>query len=489
MAVSRPTFVAPRALPVVPAEAWLVAGVLGAAVFGIAALYGNAAAFGCAAVGSLAAGVAFYEPRAIGPMLALALPLEITKLWVPFLQTRSELGGGLPPTSVVDAGRLVVALAFAVWVLRPGRARAGVLPSSPLTLPLALLFAVYALSTLYAIDVPAARTESLRLLFSLGGFALVPFFVRDGASLRWTLYAVVCSAAALAIAGVYQQITGNFFWNEGLGLFGERRINTTFADPNHFARFLLEGIVVALALWFFVERRVKLLLAPAMALSLLTLVFTGSRGAWIVGAVALPVMVMALPIERALRLRMLGMGAALLVVAALVVAAFSPFFTKRINTFTFGVEASGARPYLVKAGLNMFADHPLAGVGAGGYQTSFEDDYYRYKDPKIKANVTISHTSLVTLMAELGVVGLVALAFVVARWSAYVRALMSGAPREMKATLAGLAVVSAIIFFGSQTEGRFLEDPYLWFAAGLAVAIDAMLRGDGEAARPADRAT
>ena len=489
MAVSRPAFVAPRALPVAPAEAWLVAGVLGAAVFGVAALYGHAAAFGCAAAGSLAAGVAFYEPRAIGPMLALALPLEITKLWVPFLQTRSELGGGLPPTSVVDAGRLVVALAFAVWVLRPGRARAGVLPSSPLTLPLALLFAVYALSTLYAIDVPAARTESLRLLFSLGGFALVPFFVRDGASLRWTLYAVVCSAAVLAIAGVYQQITGNFFWNEGLGLFGERRINTTFADPNHFARFLLEGIVVALALWFFVERRVKLLLAPAMALSLLTLVFTGSRGAWIVGAVALPVMVMALPIERALRLRMLGMGAALLVVAALVVAAFSPFFTKRVSTFTFGVEASGARPYLVKAGLNMFADHPLTGVGAGGYQTSFEDDYYRYKDPKIKANVTISHTSLVTLMAELGVVGLVSLAFIVVRWSAYMRALMSGAPREMKATLAGLAVVSAIIFFGSQTEGRFLEDPYLWFAAGLAVAIDAMLRSDGGAARPADRAT
>ena len=133
---------------------------------------------------------------------------------------------------------------------RRGRARR-CCPTSPLTLPLALLFAVYALSTLYAIDVSAARTESLRLLFSLGGFALVPFFVRDRASLRWTLWAVVFSAAALAIVGVYQQITGTFFWNEGLGLFGERRINTTFADPNHFARFLLEGIVVALALWPF----------------------------------------------------------------------------------------------------------------------------------------------------------------------------------------------------------------------------------------------
>ena len=489
MAISRPRLVAPSSLPAISAEAWLVAGMLSAAVFGVAALFGHSAAFACAAGASIAAGVALYEPRTIGPMLALALPLEITKLWVPFLQTRSELGGGLPPTSVVDAGRLVVALAFVVWVLRPARARADVLPSSPLTLPLALLFAVYGLSTLYAIDVSAARTESLRLLFSLGGFALVPFFVRDRASLRWTLYAVVFSAAALAIVGVYQQITGTFFWNEGLGLFGERRINTTFADPNHFARFLLEGIVVAIALWYFVERRARwLLLMPAIALSLLTLAFTGSRGAWVVGIVALPVMILALPIERRAQGRMLGFGAATLLLAALAIAAFSPFFTKRLNTFTFGAEASGARPYLVDAGLHMFADHPVTGVGAGGYQSSFENDYLDFKDPKIKANVTISHTSLVTLLAELGIIGLAALAFVVARWMLYLREIMPGAPREMRSALAACAVISAIIFFGSQTEGRFLEDPYLWFAAGLVVAIDAVLRGGVDVLLPAQDA-
>lgn len=482
MAISRPAFAMPRALPAIPAEAWLIAGVIGAAVCGVGSLYGQSAALGCAAVGSLAAGVALYEPRTLGPMLALALPLEITKLWFPFLQTRSELGGGLPPTSVVDAGRLVVALAFAVWLLRPMRARTDVMPSSPLTLPLALLFAVYALSTLYAIDVSAARTESLRLLFSLGGFALVPFFVRDRVSLRWTLYALVFSAAALAVAGVYQQITGDFFWNAGLGMFGERRINTTFADPNHFARFLVEAIVVALALWPFSRRRVRMLLLAAMALCMLTLVFTGSRGAWVVGIIALPLMVLALPIERQARMRMLTIGGAGLLVAAAMVAAFSPFFTKRLDTFTFGVEASGARPYLVKAGLNMFADHPVTGVGAGGYQTSFEDDYFRYKDPKIKANITLSHTSLVTILAELGAIGLAALGFLVVRWALYMRGLMPQAPAETRAVLIALAMMSAIIFFGSQTEGRFLEDPYLWFAAGLAVAVDAILRNDPPAA-------
>ena len=364
-------------------------------------------------------------------MLALALPLEISKLAFPFLQTRTELGGGLGPTSIVDAGRIVVALAFAVWLIRPGRSRTDVLPVSPLTLPLALLVRrVRVLDGSTPSTPPPPARSRCACLFSLGMFALVPFFVRDRTSLRWTLYAFVFAAAALAVAGIYQEATDTFFWNPGLGLFGERRINTTFADPNHFARILLEAIVIAMMLWFFVERRAKFaFLLPAIALSILTLVFTGSRGAWVVGIVALPVAVMALPIERTLRLRMLGLGASLLAVAVIAVATLNPYFAKRLNTFTFGFEATGARPYLVKAGLNMFIDHPVTGVGAGGYQQAFDDDYSSYKDPHIKANVTISHTSVVTIMAELGLIGLVA---VVVR-----RRALDGVPARAAATGAG----------------------------------------------------
>ncbi|HZP57185.1 MAG TPA: O-antigen ligase family protein [Dehalococcoidia bacterium] len=468
----------PRGIEI-PDEAWPVAGLLAAVALACAALAGHPALLLLAAAGALGAGIALYEPRAIGPMLALALPLEITKLAFPFLTTRAELGGGVGPTSIVDAGRLVVALAAAVWLVRPQRPRADVLPRSPLVLPLALLLALYALSTLWAVDLRAARIESLRLVASLATFALVPFFVRDRATLRWTLLALVATMAALAVLGVYQEATGRFFWNSGLGLYGERRINTTFADPNHFARFLLEGIVAALVLWFYVRRRTKFaLLLPAMGLAVLTLEFTGSRGAWLVGLATLPATVALLPIGRALRLRMLAMGLALLAVVALVLAASNPYFSKRVDTFRFGFEAAGARPYLVKAGLRMFADHPVAGVGAGGYQRAFEDDYYRYKDPKIKANTTISHTSLVTVAAELGVAGLAVLVFLAWRWAAYVRDVMRAADAEMRAYALGLAMMTLIIFLGSQTEGRFLEDPYLWLAAGLVVAADAALAGE-----------
>jgi O-antigen ligase len=466
-------------------EWWLVAGAMAAAAFAVAGLYAHPTVFALAAIASLAAGAAFYEPRLLCPILALALPLEITKLAFPFLQTRSELGGGLSsPTSIVDAGRLVVALAFAVWLIRPGRPRADVIPQSALTLPLALLFAVYAFSTLWAFDPGAARIETLRLLFSLGGFALVPFFVRDRASLRWTLVAFVVAAGALALVGVYQQVTGDFFWNQGLGKFGERRINTTFADPNHFARFLLEGMIVAAMLWSFASRRLRYgLLAPAVAVSLLTLVFTGSRGAWAVATLALPLAVLAMPMSRATRLRVIGGGAAAVLVTALALVAVSPFFAKRVNTFTFGEEALGARPYLVRAGLDMFGDYPLTGVGAGGYQTAFEEDYYAWKDPKIKANITASHTSAITIVAELGLVGAVAVGFLVLRWAGYVRWLARGRDLELRTLALGFGLISAVIFLGSQTEGRFLEDPFLWLFAGLAVAIERLPRSPAVAAR------
>ena len=64
-------------------DVWIVAGLAGAVVFAVAALYAHPAAMAAGAAGCVAAGFALYEPRLIGPMLALALPLEISKLCVP----------------------------------------------------------------------------------------------------------------------------------------------------------------------------------------------------------------------------------------------------------------------------------------------------------------------------------------------------------------------------------------------------------------------
>ncbi|MDI6857849.1 MAG: O-antigen ligase family protein [Dehalococcoidia bacterium] len=430
----------------------------------------------------LAAAV-FRRPQLAVPVIVLLLPLEISKLFFPFLSTRQELGGGLPPTSIVDVGRLAIVTAGAVWALNPRLPRSLAFAGSALTLPSLTLLALYALSVLWARDVEAARSETLRLAFLIAFAALIPVFVRDRQTLRWCLFALIASAALLAVAGVYQQATGVFFWNEGLGLYGERRINATFADPNHFARLLLLALVLGIALFFFVERWWRPLLAAALAFCALTLVFTGSRSAWLIAAPLLPLLVLLLPLSGRLRLRLLAAGGLALVAAVALGLAVSPYFRDRIETFRFGAEASGARPYLIEAGLHMFRDHPVWGVGAGGYQDSFVNDYYYYKDPKIKANVTLSHTSAVTVISELGVLGAVAALFLLFRWARIGGRLWANGASETKALVLGLWGMSLVILLSSQTEGRLFDDPYLWLAFGLGVALQRIAREEESTSR------
>lgn len=441
----------------------------------VAALAGHPRLLAGAALAAGALALLLKQPRLAIPVVILALPLEISKLAFPFLESRRELGGGLGSTSIVDAGRVAIGLTALVWLLRPGRPRADVLPQSPLALPLALLIALHAVSILYAADVVAARTETLRLLFLAGFWALVPFFVRDLASLRWCLFAFIAVAAVLAVVGIYQQASGHFFWNPGLGLYGERRINATFADPNHFARYLVEALALVLAAWFFATpRERRWFLAPAAVLCTLTLIFTGSRGGWIVALLVLPALLAALPVPRRAKLRTAAGGALAGGVTLIILAILSPWFSHRLGTARFGFEALGARPYLVEAGGAMFKDHPIAGVGAGSYQQAFVDDYIRFKNPKIKANVTISHTSAVTIAAELGIAGLAATAFLAWRWLAFALRTARAARGPVRATVLGLLAVTAVVLLSSQTEGRLLEDPYLWLAIGLVEAVAAM---------------
>jgi len=464
-----------------------VAAVLVATALFVAVADSHPDLLALAAGGLLVAAIALREPRLVVPVIILTLPLEISKLLFPFLSTREETGGGLPPTSIVDVGRLAILMAAVVWLVRPNMGRWEAFAGSTLTIPAFLLLALYALSTLYARDTEAARSETIRLAFLIGFAALIPVFVRDRTALRWCAAALIASAAVLAVVGVYQQVSGHFFWNEGLGLYGERRINTTFADPNHFARLLVEAMVLGLALFFFVSGKVRyLLLLPALAACALTLIFTGSRGAWIIAVALLPLLVVALPIARRLRLNLLVAGSLALLFALGLGLAVSPYFRERLGTFRFGTEATGARPYLVEAGWQMFRDHPIWGVGVGGYQDSFVNDYYYFKDPKIKANVTLSHTSAVTTIAELGVLGAVVSLFLLYRWGRLGWRLHRRSGGEARALVLGIWAVSLVIFLSSQTEGRFFDDPYLWLVFGLGVALDRILAADTPAQQEAD---
>jgi hypothetical protein len=100
-----------------------------------------------------------------------------------------------------------------------------------------------------------------------------------------------------------------------------------------------------------------------------------------------------------------------------------------------------------------------------------QSDYGHLVDPAAGPVTTLSHTALVTVAAELGVVGLAAVAALLAclGWT-LVKVRSCGSP-ELGAWAAGMGVAIAAIVLSSQSAGRFLEDPYLWLFLVLAAVL------------------
>ncbi|MEX0801429.1 MAG: O-antigen ligase family protein [Dehalococcoidia bacterium] len=415
------------------------------------------------------------DRRLVIPIIVLLLPLEIGGRFVPILQTE---GSAKVDASALSLARMGLVVGAGLWALRaPSDWWRGFLPRSALYLPIALFLGLYAVSLLNTSDFSGAAQELGRLISHLVLLALVVIYVRDRQTLRWTLLALVASGLLLALVGLFQQATDTYLWNEALGTRGIRR-NATFVDPNIYARFLVVTMVVAGALFFGERSRFRYLYAATFACAGLALPFTSSRSNWVAAAVVLPLLVFALPITSRRKLHLFVFGGLVAAAFGLGVTAFEPQLADRFNTLLSGEEAIGVRSGLLRAGWAMFLDHPIFGVGVEGFKEGVQGAYNDYLP--LGSTVYHSHTAVVTVLAELGIVGLLALAFLMHRLGRLLWQLYAGARAIDQAIVAGIGGALAAIFISGQTEGRMIEEPYLWLFMGLVIALGAIRDGEAE---------
>jgi O-antigen ligase len=142
----------------------------------------------------------------------------------------------------------------------------------------------------------------------------------------------------------------------------------------------------------------------------------------------------------------------------------------RFRSFASIDELLGPRDYLLRAGISMFTTQPVFGVGLGAFQLVLQTEYAGLINPDVGPVTTLSHTAIVTIAAELGAVGLIAVATLLASWAWLVLTALRRAGRDHRSVAIGLAASLAVIALSGQSAGRFLEDPYLWVFAVLLVA-------------------
>lgn len=335
--------------------------------------------------------------------------------------------------------------------------------------PATAFLAIAALSLLWTNDVHAGENVLAYFLFP---FAVLVAVVARAPFPAWMPRVLATIAVALAtlfaIVGLIQAATHKLWFfspsvEVGNAYSSFFRVTSLFRDPSLYGRHVLLGIVVLLVAVLYGR------VSPYVALPLVAVLFAGlwfsysqsSMAALFAATLALA----AVAGNRALR--RVAVVTALIVAlagAGLVVASVGRHSAKQVTS---------DRSRRIELTLKVFRSHPLAGVGLGGQPLAS-----RARSSSQGGSPTrfVSHTTPLTIAAELGVMGLVAYLALLGGAGALISRVRHLGP----ALGLGLAATLLALFVHSLFYSGFFEDPVTWLV--LAVASSFVLsRADDDA--------
>lgn len=396
---------------------------------------------------------------------ALRLPLLGLSLFLVFLFLRPA--DFIPALVVFRPVLVVLVLTMAVFLMQNQgivfiRYSAGKL--------LLAFWGMMALSTLVSYWPGGSFWITVDFLKEVVVFVLIINIVLSVYALGRIIEMMILSNSFLALFAVKDYLTGNLERGRVHGVVGGM-----FEDPNDLALSLIT--MVPLIYWMIqtrVTRSGRLFHMALMVVVVCGIVATQSRG----GFIAL--LGVALMIVRGSRKKMvavlIGAIIAVAVIWAMQRGAFDRFST--ITNYQ-SEETAQIRMHMWKAGVRMFADHPILGVGAGMFSVAYGQDY---KDPSFAYNTWwTAHNSLIQVGAEMGLLGLLLwIGFAVSGFSSLrtARRRISLSDLEDRAKAPFLWMISALetSLAGFIMGAMFLSRAYDWILIIVLALITALLR-------------
>ena len=316
---------------------------------------------------------------------------------VAFLDLLPDLGGSLLSFSKVVG--LLIAVSWLAKIATSNDTRNDFLAAHPLFSYVLGLFLGWAtLSLTWAEDPAPGRTSVMRFALNLILFLIVYTAVRTPKHFLLTVGAYVTGAA---IAAAY----GLLFPPADVAYYDVSRVGGTLGDPNELAAVLVPGMILAAAFALTLKRLPLLRLAAFVASGLCAagVFLTLSRGGLIAAGFA---MIVALFVAGRWRIQAITL-AVLVALGGLFYFGYIATDDQR-NRVT-NVEGGTGRTDLWKVGLRMVEANPVAGVGAGNFQTAsvhylLEPGVLR-RDEFIVDNPKSAHNTYLQVLAELGFVG------------------------------------------------------------------------------------
>ncbi len=452
----------------------------------VAALYLPSKIFAMAAFG-IAGGIylvgVLIWPWIIVPAVVVTTALDITG------QLIKKTGIGIPLTGFHLSLMLMAIGIFTNTCLR----RRFTFPAFELKGPLFLLWGIMAFSLTYTPALAEGTVGVMRTLALIAFLYGTQVMVDTRQAVNLVVIAMWASMIGGAILAVAQIMSEKFYLPASFVIAvgaNAPRATGTFHNPNTFGTFLMCGVVFLFAL--LVNHKFPkwkgIFLLVSLAAAGAGLITTFSRSNWVAAAVGI---VAALIYARKLRyLIWVGLGG---LAAILAVKEFVPFadhiFQRFVSIFTLltdfgdaGRESGSARLYFIVAGVEMWLDHPILGAGWRAFPLLF--DQYKPVDFPAWVPTKESHTLAANMLAELGLVGLTASAWIV--WRVFRRGI--GAARQatdpyLRAVLVGLLCMFLAFQISLSATADFSNN-FLWFFTGMIFAVIHLIEREAVPASP-----
>src|SRR5918995_7100081 len=439
-----------------------LAGIVGAGGAALAVLAGRRASLLAGAGGlvvvALAAAVFVRFPLLTIPALVVAAPfrppLDFDREYRFFfaLAEGGRLGRLIPLYAVLTAS----AAAFLYRALRRNEI---VAPPRLIAVPTAAFLAFASLSLLWSRDIEAGANL---LAFFLLPFAALVAIVARGNLAPWLPRALAVIAIGLAsvfaAVGLWQQATKELlFYEPELEVANAYspffRVTSLFPDPSLYGRHLVLGFAVLLVLLW--AGRIN----PYLAAAIGTLLFAGLYFSYSqTSMAALFAVAFVVTLVAGDRIARRGVVAA----SVVVVLAAAGFLLADAKDQSIADVTSG-RWTRVERTADVVREAPFFGVGLGAQPKVSQD--LAEQDGARTARF-VSHTTPLTVAAELGVVGLAIYGLLLA---AAIRMIMLLRLRDAVLALS-LGAVLLALFVHALAYSGFFEDPVTWLTLGIGAA-------------------
>jgi putative inorganic carbon (HCO3(-)) transporter len=332
--------------------------------------------------------------------------------------------------------------------------------------PLAAFVAWTGLSLVWSVD---RRQGAIFLLFFVLPFGLAAVAL---ARLPWrpgwfkALYVQLAGMALVfGVIALWQYQTREIFWNPKVRVDNAYspsswfyRVNSVFYDPSIYGRFLVVAILASVVLVLFARSRLAWAAAAVAAVTWIGLVPSFSQSSFV-----------ALGAGTVVAVAVAWWRRAVLVLAVAVVVVLAVSFTAYAAANGFE-RATGGRAKLVTNGVKLALDHPVWGVGAGGFRRGYADRVgLKGREPKAAA----SHDTPVTVAAETGAVGFLLFLWLVAAGLVAPLRRWSNTPLGRARLACGLGLLAILVH--SLFYNALFEDPLFWglLALGAVAAREA----------------